>query len=93
MPGLAFFPLLATDGFSVIFIVKVAAGVLSQSNKFLESAKNNWMFSSDSLFKKVANSLAKVKVRFGSTNFIDKLTPFIFIDFCLTNTVNLMLIT
>lgn len=93
MPGLLFFPLLACDGFSVIFIVKVAAGVLNRSNRFLASARNNYMFSRQTLFKKIARSLGRIKIRFGSTNFIDQLTPFIFIDFCLTNTVNLMLIT
>lgn len=93
MPGLAFFPLLATDGFSVIFIVQVAAGVLSQSTTFLQSVNNDSKFSNRSLFKKVAKSLGEIKVRFGSTNFIDKLTPFTFINFCFTNTVNLMLLT
>ncbi|CAL8074380.1 unnamed protein product [Orchesella dallaii] len=93
MPGLAFFPLLASDGFSVIYIVKVAAALLKQSEMFLETLRNNSKYSNKSVFKKVARSVVKIKVRFGSTNFIDQLTPFIFMDFCLTHTVTLMLVT
>ncbi len=38
MPGFAFFPLLSADGFAIIFISQVAAGVYTRSRNFVNVA-------------------------------------------------------
>jgi hypothetical protein len=46
----------------------------------------------NTFYKKVLKSVSKNKIRFGG-NFVDDLTPLVFLDFCVSQTVSLMLLT
>ncbi|OXA57584.1 hypothetical protein Fcan01_08307 [Folsomia candida] len=93
MPGFAFFPLLSTDGFSVIFISRIASIVYIKSRFFVTMVQNSSKNSRRTWFRKNAASLDKLKIRFGSGNFIDEMTPLVFLDFSFSQTVSLMLLT
>lgn len=91
-PGIALFPLLAMDALCVMLVVKLSADVLTQSDKFLQAAKKIGRLFPKSLSGKRVTSLRRVKVSMGSTNFIEQLTVLVLLNFCTTNTVNIMLI-
>lgn len=93
MPGFAFFPLLSLDGFAMIFISQVAAGVLTRSKSFVEGTRKSKSYRRRSWFRKMARASYLIKIRFGSTNFIDKMTPLVYMNFCLTQTVSLIILT
>lgn len=94
MPGLAFFPLLAMDGFCAIVIIKEGAGVFINSKRFLEViGKKSGNLEQSAEQVKVASSLGKIRVHFGASNYIDELTAFVIMHCCVVNAVNLMLVT
>lgn len=93
MPGFAFFPLLSSDGFSVIFITRIASLVYIQSQRFVSEVRKSGKYSRRSWFRKKALSVDELKICFGSANFIDEMTPLVFLDFAFEKTVSLMLLT
>lgn len=93
MPGFAFFPQIGVNCTLVFLIFKVCAAVLNQSKKFLGVMGNSSIVTSSKLFKRVVSSLNETKVKFGSNNFFENQTPFNCIDICLSNTVNLIILT
>jgi len=94
MPGFAFFPLLSMDGFSVIYIIKIAAGVFVQSTNFVTTVrKSKQDYGRKTMYKKQVRSLDLIKIYFSKTNFVDKKTPLVFLDFAFAHTVSLMLLT
>lgn len=93
MPGFAFFPLLSTDGFSVIFVLRIASIVYRKSHKIVCVVVKSANQSRKTWFRKKTNSLEMLKIRFGSANFIDETTPLVILDFAFTQTVSLMLLT
>ena len=93
MPGFAFFPLATVESLFAVWIIKVAAGVLAESENCLEEVRRNTNWGTKSVQYKMMKSMAKVKVRFGSTNFVDHLTPFNMTNHALSNCATLMLLT
>jgi hypothetical protein len=88
----AFFPLLSLDGFAMIFISQVAAGVCQNSRAFVNAARKSRSYKRKTWFRKTAMSTSLIKIRFGSTNYIDNMTPLVYTNFCLTQTVSLVLL-
>ena len=93
MPGFAFFPLATVEGLLGVWIIKAAAKVVAESEKCLEKARRNTSWRRKSIHYKMMKSMGKVKVRFGSTNFVDHLTPFNLTNHALSNCATLMLLT
>ncbi len=93
MPGFAFFPLLTMDGIAMIFISQVAAGVYTRSKSFVNCARRSRNYRRKSWFTKMSRAQYFIKIRFGSTNYIDQMTPLIYMNFCLTQTVSLVILT
>lgn len=92
-PAIMFFPIIASDGLSIIFIAKIAALAYVQSQHFLKLLSSRSIhYKRVSVFRKRLNALDKIKIKFGG-NFVDQGTPFVFMDFWITQTVSLMLLT
>lgn len=92
-PAIMFFPIIASDGLSIIFIAKIAALAYVQSRTFLKLLSSNAKnYKKRSVFNRRLKSMDKIKIRFGG-NFCDDLTPLVFMDFWITQTVSLMLLT
>ncbi|OXA62350.1 hypothetical protein Fcan01_00835 [Folsomia candida] len=93
MPGFAFFPLISCDGLAIIFITQVAAGVYTSSSKLVKKARRSRRYGRNAWFRKMVRATHFIKIRFGSTNFIDQMTPLVYLNFCLTQTVSLVLLS
>lgn len=94
MPGLAFFPLLALDELSMILISQSAADVYTRSHIFVRDApKWGKTLGRGEFITKIMKATKVIKIRFGSTNYIDKMTPLVYLNFCLTQTVSLVLLS
>lgn len=86
-----FFPLITTDTVIVVFgMLRLASKVLSKSQEKLIALnkcapRNRW-------FIQFLKSCPPQKVGFGSSNFVDEMTPLVITQFCISQTVSLMLL-
>jgi len=88
LPGFLFLPvtLLNCSTFVLLFCTK-ASNIYKMSGKYLVSLR----MIPDKLIRKSGNSCRALRVNVGS-NFIDKLTPLVIIDFSMSQTISLLLI-
>lgn len=93
MPGFAFFPLLAMDGFAMIFITRVGSEVVTCSKRFVQATRSCGEYGRSKEFRKRVAALDVIKVKFGGSNYIDSLTPLVLLHFCITETVSLILLS
>jgi hypothetical protein len=97
MPGFAFFPMVLMDAVLVIGFDFAAAGfvyaksksVIGRWTRMENRFRNN---QSNKLVKAKACSFPSLKLRFGM-NFVDELTTLTILDYCLNQTVSLLLMT
>jgi len=83
--------LIMMDGKAVIEMTKEASNVISASEDFLETLNNLGNFKTEKWFRKKIRSLPSIKIGMGSSNYFDKLTPLVLLDFCINQAVSLML--
>lgn len=94
MPGFLIFPLIMFDCvLANVFVYSVASWVYSKSIKVLRAyARHTVKFSGrKSRLAREIKACAVLKIKFGS-NFIDNGTPLVIQDFCMNQTVSLLLI-
>jgi hypothetical protein len=75
---------------TTIFIM--ASKVWNASAKFRYGWRKNKRLSSRPLSRKYGSSLQNIKIMIGSSNFIEKNTPFIFLSLCIEQTITLVLL-
>jgi hypothetical protein len=75
---------------TTIFIM--ASKVWNASAKFRYGWRKNTRLSSRPLSRKYGSSLQNMKIMIGSSNFIEKNTPFIFLSLCIEQTITLVLL-
>lgn len=95
MPGFLFFPLLLSDTVLVIAIDFASAGfVYMESKNIVTEWQKNSSFRTrkKSMVHTKARSFSPLKFQFGM-NFIDELTSFTVLDYCLNQTVSLLLMS
>lgn len=94
LPGFLVFPLIAADTIiNNVLILTLGSGVHSGSQKALQllNRRKQRGLKPDRIIRRKVKSCSLLKIRFGS-NFIDRGTPLVIQDFCMGQTVNLILI-
>lgn len=92
MPGFSYFPIVALDGIVSILVMNTkAANVLEHSMDLIEKFRNDISHGRKHWVKKKSWSLIPLKISFMS-NYVDKSTPLIFINFALNQVVSLLLV-
>jgi hypothetical protein len=92
-------PLVSTAGMYILLIAYITATVMfSMAGKlWSESVECKCAWKANDQLKrkqiplKYGKSLQDLKVKIGSCNFVEKNTPFVFVSFCIEQTVNLLL--
>jgi hypothetical protein len=87
--ALSYIMLMAYTVMTIMF--SMAASVWVQSTEFRCCWKRNECLAKKPISRKYENSLKDLKVKIGSTNFVEKMTPFVFILFCVEQTISLVL--
>jgi hypothetical protein len=78
--------------YSVVTVIfSIAGNVWSQSVEYRWAWKRNHHLARNKLSRRYAKSLQDMKVKIGAANFVEKNTPFVFVSFCVEQTVNLVL--
>jgi hypothetical protein len=100
MPGFSFFPLMGLDNFITVFFMNdFASGIVMKSGLYLSSWRNASLLTHSNNKKgyhevrREIKSCTRMKVGFGSANYIDHLTPFVMEDFCINQTLSLILLS
>jgi hypothetical protein len=75
-----------------ILLFSVASNVWSNSSEFVCGWSKDGRLSTKPLTRKYRKSLQILKVKIGSTNFVELNTPFVFFSFCIEQTINLVLL-
>jgi hypothetical protein len=70
----------------------MASKVWSNSHEFVCGWKRNDRLSAKALTRRYGKSMQALKVKIGSTNFVEQNIPFLFISFCVQQTISLMLL-
>jgi hypothetical protein len=73
-------------------IFTVASKVWIASVKFKDAWKMNTRLSSRPLTRRRGASLQNMKIKIGSSNFVERNTPFVFVSFCIEQTITLVLL-
>jgi hypothetical protein len=76
----------------LITLLRMASKVWSNSIEFVWSWKRNDGLSTKRLTRRYGKSLQVLKVKMGSTNFVELNTPFVFFSFCMEQTISLVLL-
>jgi hypothetical protein len=76
----------------LIILFRMASKVWSNSVEFAWSWKRNDRASRMRLMRRYGKSLQPLKVKIGSTNFVELNTPFVFFSFCMEQTISLVLL-
>jgi hypothetical protein len=104
MPGFLFFPMMGVDNFITVFFMNdFASGIVMKSEMYLRMWKNSSLIMGKEikgkkrqivpmLNKREIKSCGLMKVRFGGANYIDRLTPLVMEDFCINQTLSLILL-
>jgi hypothetical protein len=77
----------------VFGIALYCSNVWSNSHEFVCDWKRNDRLSTKAITRRYWKSVQPLKVKIGSTNFVEQNTPFLFISFCVQQTISLMLLT
>jgi hypothetical protein len=93
VPGFLLFPLLLLNCVCfIIFVCTKASSVNTMSSLLIAEQRNKLANSNkNTLLRKVVKSIVPLKVEFGC-NYIDKLTPLVLLDFCINQTVSVLII-
>jgi hypothetical protein len=87
-----FLALVTVEGYTGIFIVNTISGKIYHESRVIP---RNWLSSpsvrGNALMRKKIQSCSGMKVRVGSVNFLDRLTPFVICGMCLKLTVRLLM--
>jgi hypothetical protein len=75
---------------TTIFIM--ASKVWNGSVKFRDAWRKNLRLSSRPLSRRYGTSLQNLKIKIGSFNFVERNTPFVFVSFCIEQTIMLVLL-
>lgn len=90
---LALHPLLVVDGIVVLHVVFGFAGDFhTMSAKVHEKLRSCHFLMLSKLFRQFHYSCSALKVMFGGSNFVEKMTSLIFIHFCFCRLLDLLLI-
>jgi hypothetical protein len=76
----------------LITLFRMASKVWSNSVEFAWSWNRNERASRMRLMRRYGKSLQPLKVKIGSTNFVELNTPFVFFSFCMEQTISLVLL-
>jgi hypothetical protein len=92
-PGFLLFPLLLLNSVCFIMFVCTKASSVNSSSIALIARERRKVanFRTNSLLRRVVVSIPPLKVEFAS-NYIDKLTPLVLLNFCINQTVSLLII-
>jgi hypothetical protein len=74
-----------------VVMFSMASKVWTQSEEFVSCWRRNDDLGRKALTRKYGKSLQNLKVKIGSTNFVEQNTPFVFFSFCVEQTVSLVL--
>jgi hypothetical protein len=75
--------------YTVLF--SMAGNVWSESVEFHRAWKRNDQLARKKLTRRYGKSFQVLKVKIGSANFVEKNTPFVFLSFCVEQTISLVL--
>jgi hypothetical protein len=76
--------------FTTIF--SMASKVWSGSVRFRDAWKTNIRLSSRPLSRRHGDSIQNLKIKVGSSNFVEQNTPFVLVSFCIEQTITLVLL-
>jgi hypothetical protein len=76
---------------SMIFIV--ASNVWTESESIRWAWRKNDRFSNSPVARRVGGSFRNLKIEIGRTNFVERNTPFVFLSFCIEQTISLVLLS
>jgi hypothetical protein len=106
MPGFSFFPLMGLDNFITVFFMNdFASGIVMKSGLYLSTWRNASLLTHSNQannnnnkkryhqVRREIKSCTRMKVGFGSANYIDRLTPLVMEDFCINQTLSLILLS
>jgi hypothetical protein len=79
--------------FIVTMIFVVASKVWNASADFKFAWQSNEQFSRNRLTRRIGRSFRNMKIQVGSSNFVERNTPFVFISFCIEQTISLVLLS
>jgi hypothetical protein len=76
----------------IITLFIMASKIWNASVKFRKAWKTNHRLSSRPLTRRYGISLQNLKIKVGSSNFVEQNTPFVFLSFCIEQTITLVLL-
>jgi hypothetical protein len=76
----------------VIIVFIMASKIWNGSVKFRYAWRTNMRLSSRPLTRRYEASLQNLKIKMGSSNFVERNTPFVFVSFCVEQTISLVLL-
>jgi hypothetical protein len=76
----------------VITLFIMASKIWNASVKFRKAWRTNQRLSSRPLTRRYGASLQNLKIKIGSSNFVEQNTPFVFLSFCIEQTITLVLL-
>jgi F0F1-type ATP synthase assembly protein I len=80
--------------YCIIFtIFVVASKVWTESESITWAWRKNHGFSKSPLARRVGKSFRNMKIEIGRTNFVERNTPFVFVSFCIEQTISLVLLS
>jgi hypothetical protein len=82
LPGAFFLSILAVEGFVCIFIVNALSGKVHHHSSLLLSSWTRAESFSHVRNKKTMKACSSIKIKVGSVNFVDRLTPLVICGFC-----------
>jgi hypothetical protein len=76
---------------TMIFVV--ASKVWNSSAEFKSAWQRNEQFSRNRIARRIGRSFRNMKIQAGSSNFVERNTPFVFLSFCIEQTISLVLLS
>jgi hypothetical protein len=81
-------------GYCIVFtIFVVASNVWTESEGIRWAWRKNNRFSKSPLARRLGKSFRNMKIEIGRTNFVERNTPFVFLSFCIEQTISLVLLS
>jgi hypothetical protein len=77
----------------ILTIFVVASNVWKESESIRWAWRKNDRFSKSPLVRRVGKSFRNLKIEIGRTNFVERNTPFVFLSFCVEQTISLVLLS
>jgi hypothetical protein len=77
----------------IFTIYVVASKVWTESECIRWAWRKNDRFSKSPLARRVGKSFRNMKIEIGRTNFVERNTPFVFVSFCIEQTISLVLLS